>query len=199
MKEDINNTTKLEDQLVFQCFKGNYLKVKQILELGVSPNCQSLLETTPLNAATSYGHYKIIDLLLANGADINFESDEILSFSRTPLSIACYKGDIKLAKYLLDHGADINLMSGLYGNPLHAAISSGNLELVNFLIDNGASVEAKQGVYLDTPLCAAVRIGNIEMVNLLIEKKAKIKPIRKMARKDIGSNMVKFLKSKGYL
>ena len=200
MKEDsLEKFNSPEHQLVYSASQGHYYEVKKLLEEGVSPNCLGIVKTTPLIIATTYKQYRIIDLLISFGADINFETGEILSFSRTPLATACHLGDLEMAEYLLQRGADIELMSGVYGNPLHAAIGEGNLKLIKFLIDQGANLEAKHGVYFDTPLCAAVRIGNIDVVALLIESGAKIKPIRKMPRKVIRAKMVKYLKARGCL
>ncbi|WP_340199374.1 ankyrin repeat domain-containing protein [Ascidiimonas sp. W6] len=195
-KKDSTFNTK-EDQLVYACSQGYYLEVQELLASGVSPNCQGLLKTTPLNAAATHRQFRIIDLLLTNGADINFESDEVLSFSRTPLAIACNNADLEMVEYLLERGADIDLMSGIYGNPIHAAIKSNSLTLLAFLIEKGAWLEAKHGVYLETPICAAARLNHLEAVALLIAKGAKTKPLRKMPRKDISGKMVKFLKARG--
>lgn len=201
MSEDKNSKTydTPEDQLIFACFNGHYLDAQELLAAGVSVNCQGIIKTTPLNAAVTHSHFKVVDLLLDLGADINFESDEILSFSRTPLAVACKYGNLEMASYLLERGADIDLMSGIYGNPIHAAIKSNNLILLEFLIDNGASLEAKHGVCFDTPICKAAKLNHTEAVKLLASKGAKIKPLRKLPRKDIPGSMVKFLKKNSYL
>ncbi|MCR9228449.1 MAG: ankyrin repeat domain-containing protein [Flavobacteriaceae bacterium] len=188
-----------EDKLIYACFKGCFLVVQELLDSGVSPNCQGILRTTPLHAATTHGHFEIIDLLLEHGADINFESGEVLSFSRTPLAIACYQGDTEMAEYLIARGAGIDLMSGLYGNPVHAAIQANNLILLKFLLNIGASIEAKHGVHLDTPICYAARLGHREAVEILVTHGAKTKPLRKMPRHHIPTTMVKFLKNKKHL
>lgn len=166
-----------EDKLIYACFKGYFLEVQELLDSGVSPNCQDILKTTPLNAATTHGHFEIINLLLERGANINFESGDVLSFSRTPLAIACYNGDTKMAEYLIARGADVELMSGLYGNPIHAAIQSNNITLLEFLLKIGASIEAKHGVHLDTPVCYAARLNHQEAIEVLINHGAKTKAL----------------------
>ncbi|MFC4097193.1 ankyrin repeat domain-containing protein [Euzebyella saccharophila] len=199
---DQNQSTQIntaEDQLINACFKGYGKVAHDLLLSGVSPNCQGIIKTTPLNAAVTHRHFPVIDLLLDFGADINFESSEILSFSRTPLAIACHNGDKEMAEFLLQRGAQIDLMSGIYGNPLHAAIESNNLLLLRFILEMNANVEAKIGVYLDTPICAAARSGNKEAIKLLVQFGAKTKPLRKMERHQLSPSIVRFLKSEKYL
>ena len=188
-----------EDQLINACFRGYAKVATDLLQKGISPNCQGVIKTTPLNAAVTHRHFDVVDILLDFGADINYESGEILSFSRTPLAIACYNGDMEMAEFLMQRGAQIDLMSGIYGNPLHAAIESNNLQLLKFILEMNANVEAKIGVYLDTPICAAARSGNKEAIELLVQFGAKTKPLRKMERHKLSPAIVRFLKSKKYL
>ena len=166
---------------------------------GVSPNCQGIIKTTPLCAAATHNHTNIVDLLLSFGADVNFESGQLLSFSRTPLAVACHYGFLDLAKHLIKKGALVDLRSGVYGNPLHAAIGSNEIEIVELLIENGASIELKAGPYLDTPLCVAAKKNHLAIVKLLILKGAKVKALRKIQRKTIPSEILKYLKTEKYL
>ena len=52
-------------------FDGNIKAVKRHLNAGVDANAQTRSENTPLHAAAYQGHSDVVELLIANDADVN--------------------------------------------------------------------------------------------------------------------------------
>jgi ankyrin repeat protein len=95
---------------------------------------------TPLALAEfASDHNKMIQLLIAHGADVNLRG---LS-GATPLFWAVMRGQKDDEKFLLDHGADPNLTNAFGDTPLICAVQLGYLSLVPPLVEKGADVNAQ--------------------------------------------------------
>jgi hypothetical protein len=90
----------------------------------------------PLVAAAWEGQYKIVELLLQQGVDVNAKDSIGMSALRT----AAGKGDLEIVRLLLEHGADVNSRASSDTTPLHAAVSGQHIDIVRVLIENGADV-----------------------------------------------------------
>ena len=95
-----------------------------------------------LFAAIRKGFKSIAELLLDNGADIEYEDP---TYGR-PLHVTVEYGNLDLVKFLLGRGADINSERGLKNTyqrcgALQSAASCGDLPMVRFLVENGADLE----------------------------------------------------------
>ncbi|KAJ6248399.1 ankyrin repeat and protein kinase domain-containing protein [Anaeramoeba flamelloides] len=89
--------------------------------------------------------FKIVELLLKNGANPN---SEIRLY--TPLHISCMdygsnKLDLELTKLLLDHGADPNILNNHKQSPLHFAAIEGKLDLLELLLRKNANPNLRNG------------------------------------------------------
>jgi len=82
---------------------GDIEEVKQLLTQGVDVNVRSKRGWTPLHWATKYGNREIVDLLLANGADVNAETD---INQLTPLHYAAIENHQAMAELLVLNGAN---------------------------------------------------------------------------------------------
>jgi ankyrin repeat protein len=103
---------------------------------------------TPLTVAARYGRRKIVDFLLAHGA----QATSVPS----PLPGAVHKGDRVLVQRLLRAGADPNIL-GPYGHAaLHAAAVYGNLAMIRLLLSHGARLDLKDAEHDGMPLNWAV-------------------------------------------
>jgi ankyrin repeat protein len=95
---------------------------------------------TPLALAEfASDHNKMVQLLVAHGADVNLRG---LS-GATPLFWAVMRGQKDDVKFLLDHGADPNLANSFGDTPLICAVQLGYLSLVPPLVEKGADVNAQ--------------------------------------------------------
>ena len=105
---------------------------------------------TPLHSAARQGHKEIVELLIANGTDVNSRD----STSKSSLHDAALEGHKEIVELLIIKGADLNAKSRYYGTPLHVAAGIGHKEIVELLITNGADVNVKDG-FGRTPLDTA--------------------------------------------
>ncbi len=91
--------------------------------------------STPLYRATQKGNLKIIELLLAKGAD----PDATAADGMTPLHEAARKGDLEAVQTLVDHGADVNALTA-FGKPsIHLAVYGGYADVAAYLREKGAT------------------------------------------------------------
>ena len=131
-----------------------------------------------LGNAAFFGHYKVCDFLINQGADVNYHVDKT---NETPLHNALAKAGrpyyYYVVKLLVDKGADINAKTIPYietgafmrdvrtkgETPLHRAAAYSDEKTIKFLLDNGADKEAKDA-YGNSPLTWAsehLRPGSI--------------------------------------
>jgi ankyrin repeat protein/predicted TIM-barrel fold metal-dependent hydrolase len=163
---------------------GDLAKVKAFIEEGFDVN-KKVYGCTPLHCAARYGHKEVVELLIAEGADINAKD----SRGRTPLYLAMYQDRKEVAKLLASRSGDVSL---------HTAAYIGDLQTVEKLIDAGANVNANiQGV---TALHLAAKAGEIAVAKLLIANGADVNagewtPLQEAASR--SKEMVELLVTKG--
>ncbi|KAI6805580.1 hypothetical protein KC332_g6212 [Hortaea werneckii] len=109
--------------------------------------------------ATYYASYvglrKVVEELLARGADINTQG----GFHGSALQAASYGGYEDIVESLLTAGADVNMQGGYHGSALQAASYGGYKDIVERLLTAGADVNAQGGIS-GNALQAALQIGN---------------------------------------
>ena len=124
------------------------VRIQQYLDSGADTNVRKdydsaplieLKATTPLILAIAVGNIEIIELLLADGADVNAKAESDV----TPLLLSIFKKDKRITELLLAHGADVNVKMEGGITPLHIAYAVGNKEIIGLLIASGADVNAK--------------------------------------------------------
>ena len=127
--------------------EGERLVLARLLLAGscMDVNAQGLDGQTPLHRASYNRRPKIVQLLLANGANARTEDAQ----GRNPLhhlSPFLNKVDpqdiLRVTQLLLEYGVDVNALDERHETPLHIASSDGHLENVRFLLDHGAKVDA---------------------------------------------------------
>jgi ankyrin repeat protein len=163
------------------CLGGNHPLVRLCLSKG------AILEKTlpngvnPFHQAIVDEHLKIVDVLLADGADFKATDNK----GRNALHIASsHAGESTLTvnygsrdkelivSYLLEDGAEPNARTPEGDTALHFAVATGVVSIVNTLLKSGASVNIrnKKG---STPLHAAVRTWIFpDIVDLLLDYEA---------------------------
>lgn len=131
-----------------------------------------------LGNAAFFGHWKVADFLIANGADVNWRVPET---GETPLHSALCKAGrphfLYVIRLLVENGANINARTipgketGAFmrdvrtkgETPLHRAAAYGDEAMISYLIENGADREARDANG-DSPLTWAsehLRPGSI--------------------------------------
>ncbi|KAK7079079.1 hypothetical protein SK128_021840 [Halocaridina rubra] len=106
-----------------------------------SPRSNHLLplNRSVLHYAVLSGSVPIVNLLLKQGAKVNFEPE----YNKpTPLDLAILKGDVEIVRLLLENGANLDASSPIIGSPLHMACSEGipnRVEILTLLLEGGAN------------------------------------------------------------
>lgn len=145
-----------------------YEKIVEFLvnQPGININIRDYYNSTPLHYASKYGHSKIVEILLARGADVNARNDYSVNpliyalgnkhfetvkvflnyvdidktyFGRTLLLIASRNKDFRAVEFLISQKADVNVRDLLGQTALDYAIENKDLEMIKLLIANGAS------------------------------------------------------------
>lgn len=132
----------------------------------------------PLHAASRGGHKRLVELLLARGADVNATAR---GGGWTALHSASNHNRVEVARVLLEHGANPNLVApdrarfeGAEATPLLLAIAKQEKEMVALLLEKGADANLADPETRRTPLIGAVWQDQKEVINLLLEHKAQV-------------------------
>ena len=129
-------------------FDDTYLDVvRYLLEHGADVNAQANTEhSTPLHLASYNGGFKVAQLMLNRGANIDVRDETC----RTPLhAVLTDLLDIEpdyfvdAVRFLLGHGADVNAEDDHRSTPLHVIAQYGNVKAARLLLEHGARVDAR--------------------------------------------------------
>jgi uncharacterized protein len=138
--------------------------LKAVLEAG--GNLDSINLDEELGNAAFFGHWKVCDFLISQGANVNAQVDKT---NETPLHNALAKAGrpyyFYTVKLLIDKGADVNAKTipgvdtGAFmrdvrtkgETPLHRAAAYADEKTIAYLIDNGADKESRDA-HGNTPL-----------------------------------------------
>lgn len=118
---------------------------------------------TPLDLAEfASEHNKMMQLLIAHGADVNARA----ASGATPLFWAVMRDQKDDVKFLLDHGANPNLPDAYGDTILDCSLHLGFESMVGLLVDKGADVNA-QDQSLHRPLTYALQKDESTAANIL--------------------------------
>lgn len=123
---------------------------------------------TALYCAALHGRHECMQILIANGADINNKSNFL---RRTPLHAAAGEGHIACVEELAQNWTiEIDAQDSNEWTPLHWAAWHGNVECIKILVQYGASVFALTR-NSETPEDLARKNGHQKVVNTFHKKR----------------------------
>lgn len=105
------------------------------------------------------GHFEVVKFLVENGADIHARNDESICY-------ACYSGNPEIVKYLLNKGVNIKKYDALT-----ECCFEGHFEIVKILVNYGLNIHIDN----EKPLNSAVCGLNYDIVEYLLSNGAEIK------------------------
>jgi ankyrin repeat protein len=154
--------------------------VRTKLEEGVLVDARNNQDFTPLACAVmkSAANIEVIDLLLANGADLHATVEEGKSF---PVGLAACSGSVENLRRLVDAGADVNAASPKGYTALIKCIyrlhgSDRLAPIAKQLVEYGANLNC-QTDYGESPLSVASRLGRFDIIRVLLDAGADASPL----------------------
>ena len=107
-----------------------------------------------------------VEILLKNGADVNFTSSYLRN--QKPIRLASTRGSLRMIKLLVAYGADIESRSDDLSTPVIAAIYGNNLEMTRYYLEKGVKIDyvARDG---ECVIHEAIKTKNPEMVKLVLQ------------------------------
>ncbi len=144
--------------------------VRTLLDLGADINFQDRYGKTALDLAAFNGDTRLVQMLLACGANPNQKRAEKES---SPVANAAHSGNVEVLKILLAGKAAVSTPS--YGGlvALSLAALDGNVQFVRLLLEAGADPNLQDRDKY-TPLMCAVRGKNLKILLMLLEAGADI-------------------------
>lgn len=142
--------------------------------LSVIPNVNDagdFMGRTALMAAAKGGHFKVVDLLLKAGADVNKQDDRgqtalIYVFASKDKNKSFREQDVKTVELLLKAGADIEHKDVLNLKAVDYAFEAGLVNMADFLVN-----EQPASKLLDERVIRAVQKGDKRQLRLLFTQK----------------------------
>lgn len=138
----------------------------------IDPNLTNASGDVLLNTAILQTDSKIVDELLAAGADPARPDRR----GRTPLSLAVSRKNLRLAKLLVGRGADVNSVCSEGSTPLFEAVANDDRDMVEFLLEAGANPTVR-----NKEDCTPSQFAQVENLESLV-------PVLKKAESDYVIN-----------
>ena len=163
----IQDRLELASPLHAAAVMGKTSIVHLLLTTSHPPDINSTFEfgETPVGLASTYGHHEVVELLIANWADI----DKPNQSSESPLLIAISRNHEKVVEVLLKHHADLRA-PGQDLTPLYECARMGNDTIANLLLERWPRDEVDlQDSFGQSPLYAACVYGHFEIARSLIK------------------------------
>jgi len=152
-------------ELYNACDTGDVELVKALLAIGENPNIYSIYnDMTPLYVASMRGYADIVELLIDDGAKLDFFTNK----GGTSLSVASYHGHASVVKVLLDSNIDPDFQDNSGATALHIAAKQNCIDCVKLLLEYGANIYLETNIGY-TALRYACEENHIEIVKLLLE------------------------------
>lgn len=149
--------------LVLATFAGHIQVVETLLDLGapIQPKGNVVFEESALHVAASGAfadmtspaprdiRFRLVELLIDRGADVNLKIRRGFFDEATPLHGAAWDGNSEIVRLLIQNGSTVNVApsSGRFAGftPLHAAAMSDDLATIKLLVEHDGEINARTG------------------------------------------------------
>lgn len=157
--------------LIVAIDEENVAEIEALLKTGIDPNDFAGTYYAAVHMAASKGNIRIMQALLAAGADINLPNKH--PQRETPLFNPIHLGSVQMARFMIEKGANVNARTSHGYSVLHAAANSheNSLKIVRLLVKHGADVNAA-AKNETTVLRSAAIASNSEVVEFLLKSGA---------------------------
>lgn len=145
---------------------GDLSQVRAWLDAGLDPNFLADRIGTGLMIAAWSDNVKMMELLVARGADVNRAN----ALGETALMHASWRGSANAVKWLLGKGAKVN-SDPMRWSALHYAAFAGHGAIADLLLKNGADINARS-TNGSSALMMAVYEGHEPVVKQLLARGA---------------------------
>ena len=171
-KVDVRSELGRTPLLVAATYTGNTEAVQILLQSGAKVTDRDKFGETVLTSAAKRGDAKVMEALIAAGADIRASGG---FQGRSPLAWAAEEGSVEAVACLLKHGAGEDAKS--LNTALFNAAVRGPASAVQLLLEHKADPKVPSGFAGYTPLMGAAYSENLdtETVKLLLEHGADVK------------------------
>ena len=124
-----------------------------------------LYPMTSLHVASELGQFTVVQVLLANHADVNAGGE----YNRTSLHFAVREEHPKVVRLLLENGADVNSKTDFGITPLYTLSDRrGSLEVAQILLEHGANPSLRSRNGMDS-LYKALQMSYRGLARLLVK------------------------------
>lgn len=145
---------------------GDIDTMKSLLANGVQINAHCISGSTAWHYAVRRNHSHVIDFLIANGGDVNADSNKMGDTALHLVAELRQGKGLALMERLIASGADVHAVNILGETPLHIATKQGEVDSVAYLIQHGADTDAID--HLNRTACSLARfLGHTEVANFL--------------------------------
>ena len=123
--------------------KKSLEEIKLLLQKGANANIQNNLGWTPLMLAAKNGQTEIAKILIAAGANVNWEKD-----GWSVIIIGASNGDSEFVKTLIAAGANVDVKSSFGWTAIMSAAGNADPEVLQIIIAAGANLntQAEDGI-----------------------------------------------------
>lgn len=149
------------DRLVTVCRSG--VDLNQHFTPDINPNHAGM---TPLALAAALNKVDLVDVLLANGANVNAT---FASLNTTALMTSAFHGHVDVVRLLLDSGANVRALDRQQSTALGYCFGgTRNLEVVDLLLRAGVDVNQKNMLGMNALLLVS-GYGNDQLVKMILD------------------------------
>jgi ankyrin repeat protein len=184
LQQDRTQLTAVDERglslLMYAIIQGKLPFIEVLIREGVNVNQPKSLRpySTPLMLAAKFSFLGAVNVLLANGAEVNATNSD----GNTALMAAMDEGNEAIIASLIKAGADVNAVCGGNGTPLLAASSFGHVNVMKMLIEAGADPHQIESTLISQQLIVMKMIQYLQIKNRELPEQYISADIEKISR-----------------